>query len=422
MHLFAKKPSAYGVYLILSSVSTFANAVMFTVLSVYYVTVVGMNPLQLVLVGTAMEIATFVFEVPTGIIADTYSRRLSVIIGMVVTGAAFALVGTVPTFMAVLCGLVIWGIGSTFISGAREAWITDEVGEEHVGQVFLRTTQVRQIAALVGTFVSVALASVQLNLPIVIGAGLTIALGALLAVIMPEQGFQPTLPAERTSWQIMGSTLRDGLRAVRHSAMLLIMLGIIMFSGAFSEGFDRLWEAHFLANFHFPALGALEPIVWFGIINAGGQLISLLAVEVTRRRVDTTQSSSMIRALLIVNLLLVAGVIVFGAARSFASALVAFWSILLLRSVSSPLFDTWLNQNVDSRVRATVLSISSQADAFGQFVGGPALGAIGTVRSLRAAMIAAGLILSPAVGLYARALRQAPSSPQTEPSATASEV
>lgn len=66
----------------------------------------------------------------------------------------------------------------------------------------------------------------------------------------------------------------------------------------------------------------------------------------------------------------------------------------------------WLNLNLNPRVRATVLSLSGQANALGQFAGGPAVGAIGTVFSLRAALVVAGLLLSPAVLLYGRALRR----------------
>ena len=68
-----------------------------------------MNPLQLVLVGTVMELAVFVFEVPTGVVADTYSRRLSIIIGWIVFGVGLVVAGSVPSFGVVLLGWAIWG-------------------------------------------------------------------------------------------------------------------------------------------------------------------------------------------------------------------------------------------------------------------------------------------------------------------------
>jgi len=96
----------------------------FTASSVYQITMVGLTPLQLVLVGTTLEVTAFVFEIPTGVVADIYSRRLSVIIGTFLFGLGFLVEGLFPLFWVVLLSQVIWGLGWTFISGAHEAWIT----------------------------------------------------------------------------------------------------------------------------------------------------------------------------------------------------------------------------------------------------------------------------------------------------------
>jgi hypothetical protein len=75
----------------------------------------------------------------------------------------------------------------------------------------------------------------------------------------------------------------------------------------------------------------------------------------------------------------------------------------------------WLNQQItDSSVRATVISISGQADAIGQAAGGPALGAIGNAWGIRAALTAGALVLLPALGFYGRALRHGGREPELE--------
>ncbi|HET6743484.1 MAG TPA: MFS transporter, partial [Kribbella sp.] len=95
----------------------------------------------MVLVGTTLELACFLFEIPTGIVADLYSRRLSIVIGFVLIGAGFLLQGLVPAFFAILAAQVLWGIGFTFTSGADQAWITDEIGVERVDRVFVHAQQ-----------------------------------------------------------------------------------------------------------------------------------------------------------------------------------------------------------------------------------------------------------------------------------------
>jgi DHA3 family tetracycline resistance protein-like MFS transporter len=75
------------LYLLISGWGAFAGRTAFTLNLIYQATVVGLSPLRLVLVGTLMEAVCFVAQVPTGVIADLVSRRLSVIIGYLLMGA-----------------------------------------------------------------------------------------------------------------------------------------------------------------------------------------------------------------------------------------------------------------------------------------------------------------------------------------------
>jgi DHA3 family tetracycline resistance protein-like MFS transporter len=78
-----------------------------------------------------------------------------------------------------------------------------------------------------------------------------------------------------------------------------------------------------------------------------------------------------------------------------------------VRNLAEPIFTAWLNRSVeDSSVRATVLSITNQADAVGQWTGGPAIGVVGNVFSIRAALVTGGLCMAPALALFRTALRR----------------
>ena len=260
---------AYPAYLILEGGWSLAFSLIVTVNLVWQAEVIGLNPLQLVLVGTLLEATCFLGEVPTGVVADLYSRRLSVIIGVLMTGAGFFVEGAVPRFEAVLLAQVIWGLGATFLSGATQAWISDEIGEAAAGPAFLRAAQVRQICTLLAVPVSVALASIRLNVPILVGAVLMLVLGVYLALVMPETGFRPQPRANQSPWHSMASIVREGSHAVRGSPLLVTLLLLAAFMGMASEGFDRLWTVHILDDFGLPALGGLDPVTWFGIIRCG---------------------------------------------------------------------------------------------------------------------------------------------------------
>src|SRR5215204_4158859 len=109
--LFARDRSSnpVPVYLVLMAGQALCFSLFFTVHLIYQVTVVGLDPFQMVLVGTVLEVTVFLFEVPTGILADVYSRRLSILIGVALIGCAYVLEGGIPEFWAALGSQVLWG-------------------------------------------------------------------------------------------------------------------------------------------------------------------------------------------------------------------------------------------------------------------------------------------------------------------------
>ncbi len=395
---------AVAVYLIIRGLASYAAATAFTLGLVYQIQTVGLGPLQLVLVGTALEVSAFLAQVPTGVIADLYSRRLSVIVGYLLIGAGLLLVGLVPAFVAVLVGNVVWGVGATCVDGAEEAWVADEVGEERVGKVFTRGSQVGQAATVLGIGSSAALASVALNLPIVVGACAWLVLGVVLVLIMPERHFHPVRPERRETVASMRRQVVEGTRAVRHRPVVLCLVGATLFVGLGSEGWDRLGQAHFLADFTFPAFGT--PVLWFAGMSAAAMLCSIAVTEVVRRRLDVQRPRRVGRLLVGFQFAMVVGILLFAAAGEFWLAVAASLAVQLFRAVCHPLFATWMAAQTETRTRATVFSLNGQVDAAGQILGGPPVGLIGERASIRAALLATGALMLPAVALLAGALRR----------------
>lgn len=112
------------------------------------------------------------------------------------------------------------------------------------------------------------------------------------------------------------------------------------------------------------------------------------------------------------------GMFGFGVAQTFGVALAAYWSAYLMRRVYEPLHMAWINRHAETRVRATVISLSGQVDAIGQIAGGPLFGVLATTASTGAAIVAAGCALLPALLLYRFAPRVSVSA-QEEPATPA---
>lgn len=402
-----RRNSAASLYLTLTGVVSFANAMMFLISSIYYVQNVGLNPLQLVLVGTVLEAVIFLAEVPTGVVADTYSRRRSIVIGLVLYGLGFGMQGLLAEFWLVLLAQIVWGLGVTFISGADNAWLTDEVGQERVGALFLRGSQVGRVAGLAGLAAGVGLASVNIVMPILLSGLLYLGLSLFVALRMPEDGFKPLPPSERTTWHNLSGTFLEGVRVVQGRPVLWSVLGINFFVGVASEGFDRLYQAHLLTNFAFPGWG-LNTFAWFGLLGVAGELLSFLTVWLFRKPIAARmeQPEAVVRLLLLTQPLVILSIFGFALAGNFWLAVAALLFRQSVEAVASPLYNTWVAQNIPSNVRATVLSMSSQVNAIGQIAGGPAVGALGLAFGLRAALAAGGVLLSPALWLYAGVVRR----------------
>jgi len=327
------------------------------------------------------------------VVADAYSRRLSVIIGYFLIGAGFLVEGLVATFAAVLAAQILWGIGFTFYSGAGDAWIADEIGEEKAAPLYLRCTQISQVMSLIGVAAGAFLVSYGLEWPIIIGASLYLVMVPLLMWYMTESGYQPS--ADKTVQGIFKNTItpfQESVRLVRIRPILATILFVGMVIGLSIGGFDRINAAHFIENFTIPQLGTLQPLAWFSIMSGVIALLSLVSIEIVRKRLDLTSNSLVARLLFGLYSGMILCTLIFAWAGIFYMAVASFCMSQTFRNTGRPLLIIWINQNTSPQVRATVISMYWQSNALGQIVGSPIIGWIGTRFSIRAALASGAII------------------------------
>lgn len=397
--------SASKVYLFIEFTVSAFFSMMFVAMSLYEVTVAGLTPLQLVLVGTTLEISVFLFEIPTGVVADVFSRKLSIIIGYVVMGIGFLMEGLFPFFLPILFAQIIWGLGYTFTSGATQAWISDEIGEEKANSLFLRATQVSLIASLLGMALALFIGSNKLAVPILVGAVGVLLMGMILIFIMPETGFHPTPKEERNTWGHMLHTFNEGLKAIKIRPRLITILGVGFFYGLYSEGFDRLWVKHLLDNFDIPIIFGNNQIVFFVVLRIASAILTIFVVQYIEKKVDSSSSLAIGRAMLIVTGVIAIAMIGFAFSPLLSITLCLYLLIDTLRDARSPLHTAWVNQKLSSQTRATIHSMSGQVDAIGQIAGGSS-GLVAKYASVVVAIAASGFMLTPATMLISRANSQ----------------
>lgn len=398
------KLSAYKIYIIYSLVTAFLFSMVFTVNLVYQVEILNLNPLQLVLVGTVLEATCFLFEIPTGIVADLYSRKLSVLIGLVLTGFGFIVEGAVPYFAAVLTAQVLWGVGYTFISGAIDAWIAEEEKVINLDRIYLRGARIGEVGSAVGILIGTGLGNVSLSLPIITGGSLFLGLTLFLLGFMPENNFTPTKDLKTGILRNMGNTFVSGFTQVKGNKEIRRLLLITLFYGLSSEGFDRLYTVHFLKDTVLPKIGGFGSVTWFGIFSMAGTVLSITALHLAEKLMKSKLNQVLF--LIYINSFTIVGILVFALTKDFKVMLAAYLLTGCFKTINNPVYNTRLNGFIEENARATVLSVSGQINALGQILGGPLIGFIAAKISGSLGIFYTGLLLIPTVAIYAFSLRE----------------
>lgn len=396
-----KKIKPYKLYLIITFISQMLFSLIFTVNLLYHVNIANLNPLQLVLVGTVLEVTVFLFEIPTGVVADIKSRKLSIIIGYILMGTGFIIEGFFAFFFTIIISQLFFGIGYTFISGATQAWIIDELGERNSGNILVKGSQLGQLGELVAIPISIVAGLINLNLPILFGGVGMILLAIYLTIVMTEDGYKPTYHKNRPQWAQLLNTFKSTKQCIKLNNLFLLLLALGFVYGLYSEGFGRLWTAHLLKDFDYALMKTVNSVISFGIIRAISILLSIFALEILNKRLHFNELALIVKTLLISSLIIILSLIGFSIVKNLYIALILFGIIGIMRSITNPLLDTMLSNIItDNTIRATIFSIRGQVDSIGQILGGPIVGSFGVLFSIRAALLISAILLSPVILIY----------------------
>jgi hypothetical protein len=251
--------------------------------AVYLVVVAELSPPQLVLVGVFQGLTVVVAEVPTGVLADTISRRLALVVAHVVMGAGMTLTGLVTGYPLVVFGQCLWGLGWSISSGADVAWITDELDRPDVIDRVL-TAQGRYdllgVPVGIAGFGALAWATTLSAAIVVAGAGM-VGLGVLVVARWPESRRPRSSAAGR--WTATVSIFWQGLATARADRALALVLAATLLVNGGAEGFGRLFERHLL-NLGIPTSPA--PIVWFALIGLVAAALGASCLYWVEARID----------------------------------------------------------------------------------------------------------------------------------------
>ncbi|QMS84680.1 MFS transporter [Candidatus Xianfuyuplasma coldseepsis] len=355
------------LYIILRSVMGLAFNMSFMATAIYRIDVANLEIYQLILVGSALEIAIFLFEVPTGVVADLKSRRLSIIIGLFIIGLGFFVEILTTFFLVIVLSQIIWGLGYTFISGALDSWISDETGNQNIEQTLISGAQMHKLFSVLGIVLAAVIGMFDIRLAIAFAGGLFIFMGLFAIALMNEEHFVKH-PHHEPLWTLYFSQLGHALSHVRTNKVLKIMVVIMLFLGLYSEGIDRTHERYILNNLNMRDYFDIAPIWILSIINAIIAIIGYVVLHVVKKYI--TKGHHVVLWALNFTIMMIVGIVLFAFLPFEYIAVVSFMFFTINREATYPLLNTILIRSTPSRIKATVLSGFGQLDAIGQLLSG----------------------------------------------------
>jgi hypothetical protein len=365
------------------------------VTSVYLVVDARLSPSQLVLIGVAQGVTALVFEVPAGVVADTLSRKWSLVVSHVLMGTAMIATGLVTDFGTLVATQMLWGLSWTFASGAEVAWITDELDEPgRIAVVLTRAARAQLMGAAAGIVGVGALASLlQRSTAMVLAGAAMLVLGLYVVLRFREHRFEP---ASTKRWATSWSTLVRGTALVRGSRAILVIFAATFLVNGAAEAFGRL-HARRLVDLGLPT----DPVAWLTALAVLTLLVGAAALRVVERDVDDVRMA--LRGYALACTAGALGLVVLSAAPEELSASAA---VLVVAGIALPLTRTistiWVNRETTGEVRATVHSFLAQAEYLGEIVCGLAVAAVARFAGLPAALVAGGGLFAITVALVRR--------------------
>jgi MFS family permease len=366
----------------------------------------GLSNFEAFAANAFFTVGMVVFEVPTGVVADTVGRRASYLLGTLTLSASTLLYVllwqlSAPFWQWALASVLL-GLGFTFFSGAVEAWLVDALtATGYTGQmetVFGRGQVVTGVAMLTGSVAGGFVAQqVNLGAPFVLRAAILLVMFAVAWRLMHDVGFTPNKGSRPLTEmrRIAAASIEYGWRA---PAVKWVMMQALFTGGVSFYVFYAL-QPFLLELYGDPEAYQIAGIV--AAIVAGAQIIGGFAAPLVRRLFHRRTSALIVAISLTAAVLAVIGIV---ENFWFVLGMIVIWGLLF--AAATPIRQTYLNGLIPSEQRATVLSFDSMIGSTGGIVTQPALGRAADVWGYGPSYAIGAAISALAVPFLALARRQ----------------
>lgn len=349
---------------------------------------------QIGIIFSISSAISFLFEIPTGAFADIYGRKASTLVGYFFSGLAMLSIFFFKSFMGILLFMSIWSIAGTFISGAKESWVIDNIKQKKkdylIKSFFFKQQFVMGLSLLLsgilGTFV-VKYLGIEISW---IFASASFLLTFTILLFIPES---KAIRKRRVTFKGLFSQSKQSVKyAFKHSVLFFLLFAtfFIMLREIFGGDIN---EQVFLK-----VLGL--PIPYLGLFFSGIALLMLLAPIIANLILKKFGSKKNILSLLLVLSIILDIGILFVNNLSMAILLISL--IVFLVFLFHPIEQVYMQEQIPSRMRATITSFQGMLISLGYVIGSPFAGFFGDLIGPQKTIVLGAVFLIPALILYLR--------------------
>lgn len=333
----------------------------------------------------------FLGEVPTGILADRFGQKASMIFGYIMEAIGIALVIFFPTTIGLYVAYAIRGVAGSFLSGSEEALLFESVkhsGKHNFQKVYGQFLSNEQIGFIISTAIAgFAYQSLgaQAFIPLIALTALCVIGAGGLSIFLKDLKAKITDPAEGSG---MFSLLKQSFSLIRHNKTVLnlTIIGVLTLAGEYF--IQAVYQPYFATNH--------VPIFWVGAALSIGTILNVIA---TRNVYLLEKHLSLEKILLALNVLLGAAYILMAI---FLHPIFLVGLYILMNSIfnlQAPIISDYINTRTKSSIRTTVLSGVSFIRRFFQVLITWALGVSVGILGVQTSLMLQGVYLLVGISL-----------------------
>lgn len=408
-----------NLYLVLSTFKTFAVS-LFVATCVIFFMQRGINLFEVSIIHLALYGSIFLFEIPTGIISDVFSRKMSFVCSCFLTSIGMLVFAFANTLEYFVIAAIIYGIGVTLESGSFEAWLIDSLDHKlykDSDSVLIKESLITRTFAIFGIIFGAFLASNNAMLPWILGSIIVLIVGILAIIFMKEKYFEEKNNSTKENIALTKKTISRSIKCVKTNKAIRLLM-VLVFIQSFVLAVIVQWQPLFKqylqnesslgfvgAGFFIAAgLGAIMCLIIIPRENNSSRSILLLSEslknvinKIAKKTDDNLYSKLQNKKniLIISQIIIGLGIFCSGASNIFPIVLIAFLFYNFAEGIFNPISRIYLNENISREERATLISFVSMISHIGLSIGLIFSGIIAQQLSISTAwMISGGLLVT----------------------------